>query len=263
LALRADVSRTAADASTSPRSSIRAWWHHAAPVPEERFHQRPYKPPSDATELVLVRHGASAAAVRGESFELVEGRSDPPLAPEGVEQAALVAAQLAGEAARGLFVSPLSRARQTAEPIAAACGVAPMVVAALREVHTGELEGGRFRIAVADRDPVILRLFAEERWDVIPGAENMETFEARVRAAAAEVVAACGPGVAIVVSHGGTIAELCRQATGSRAFAFLGVDNASISRIVHLPDGRQMLRSFNETAHLEGAAAAPPSRPRP
>jgi probable phosphoglycerate mutase len=54
------------------------------------------------------------------------------------------------------------------------------VVPGLREVHTGELEGGRFRIAVADRDPVILRLFAEERWDVIPGAENMEAFEARV-----------------------------------------------------------------------------------
>ena len=229
---------------------------------EERFHQRPYEPPSDATELVLVRHGASAAAVRGASFELVEGQSDPPLAPEGIEQAALVATRLARENLRAVFVSPLSRARQTADAIAAACGLAPTVVPGLREVNTGELEGGRFRIAVADRDPVILRLFAEERWDVIPGAENMETFEARVRAAAAEVVAACGPGAAVVVSHGGTIAELCRQATASRPFAFLGVDNASITRIVCLPDGRQLLRGFNETAHLEGAAAAPPSRPR-
>jgi probable phosphoglycerate mutase len=234
-----------------------------APVPEERFHQRPYQPPPDATELVLVRHGASAAAARGESFELVEGQSDPPLAPAGVEQAALVAERLAGEAVRALFVSPLSRARQTAEPIADACGLPQTVVPGLREVHTGELEGGRFRIAVADRDPVIVRLFAEERWDVIPGAENMEAFEARVRAAAAEAVAACGPGAAVVVTHGGTIAELCRQATASRPFAFLNLDNASITRIVYLPDGRQLLRSFNETAHLEGAAAAPPSRLRP
>jgi 2,3-bisphosphoglycerate-dependent phosphoglycerate mutase len=231
-------------------------------VPEERFHQRPYEAPPDATELILVRHGASAAAARGESFELVEGQSDPPLAPEGVEQAALVAERLAGESVRALFVSPLSRARQTAEPIAAACGVSPTVVAGLREVHTGELEGGRFRIAVADRDPVILRLLAEERWDVIPGAEDMDAFEARVRVAAAEAVAACGPGTAVVVSHGGTIAELCRQATASRPLAFLNADNASITRIVYLPDGRQLLRSFNETAHLEGAPAAPPSRPR-
>jgi probable phosphoglycerate mutase len=232
-------------------------------VPEERFHQRPYEPPPESTQHVLVRHGASAAAVRDEPFELVEGQSDPPLAPEGVEQARLVAERLAGEPIRALFVSPLSRARQTAEPIAAACGVAPTVVADLREVNTGELEGGSFRIAVAERAPVIQQLLAEERWDVIPGAENMEAFETRVRAAAAEVVAACGPGAAVVVSHGGTIAELCRQATASRPFAFLNADNASISRIVYLPGGPQLLRSFNETAHLEGAAAAPPSRPRP
>jgi probable phosphoglycerate mutase len=234
-----------------------------APVSFEEYHQRPYGPPPDATELLLVRHGASAAAVPGEPFELVEGQSDPPLAPEGVEQAALVAERLAGEPLRALFVSPLSRTRQTAEPIAAACGLAPTVVPDLREVNIGELEGGSFRIAVAERAPVILRLLAEERWDVIPGAENMEAFEARMQAAVAEMVAACGPGAAVVVSHGGTIAELCRQATASRPFAFLNVDNASITRIVYLPNGRQLLRSFNETAHLEGAAAAPPSRRRP
>lgn len=232
-------------------------------MPDERFHQRPYERPPDATELVLVRHGASAAAARDEPFELVEGQSDPPLAPEGVEQAALVARWLGKETFSGLFVSPLSRARQTAEPIAAACGLTPTVVPALREVNTGALEGGAFRIAVAEGAPVIARLLTEERWDVIPGAEDMEAFEARVRAAAAELVAAVGPGAAVVVSHGGTIAELCRRAASSRPFAFLNADNASISRIVYLPDGRQLLRSFNETAHLEGAAAVPPSRPRP
>ena len=84
---------------------------------------------------------------------------------------------------------------------------------------------------------------------MIPGAEPMEAFEARVRAAAAEIVAA-GPGVAVVVTHGGVVAELCRQATGSRPFAFLNADNASITRIVFLPDGRQILRVYNDTAHL-------------
>jgi probable phosphoglycerate mutase len=174
-----------------------------------------------------------------------------------------VAQNLAGRDITYVVASPLERAQQTAEPIAAACGVAPTVVPALREVNTGELEGGAFRIAVAEGAPVIARLLEAERWDVIPGAEDMEAFEARVRAAAAEIVAAVGPGAAVVVSHGGTIAELCRRAASSRPFAFLNADNASISRIVYLPDGRQLLRSFNETAHLEGAAAAPPSRPRP
>ena len=106
------------------------------------------------------------------------------------------------------FVSPLTRTRLTAEPIAAACGLEPAFVGGLREVNTGELEGGNFRIAVADGDPIIGRLLEAERWDVIPGAEPMDAFEARVRAAAAEIVAA-GPGAAIVVTHGGVVAELC------------------------------------------------------
>ena len=213
------------------------------------YHQRAYEPPPEATELVLVRHGSSAAAVPGEEFELVEGQGDPPLAPEGVEQAARVAQRLAGGAYAGLHVSPLTRTRQTAEPIAAACGLGAVFLDGLREVNTGELEGGRFRIAVAQGDPIIARLLEAERWDVIPGAEPMAAFEERVRRAAAEIVAA-GPGAAIVVTHGGVVAELCRQATGSRPFAFLNADNASITRIVFLADGRQILRVYNDTAHL-------------
>ena len=213
------------------------------------YHQRAYEPPPDSTELVLVRHGSSAAAVPGEEFELVEGQGDPGLAPEGVEQAARVARRLAGDRHAGLYVSPLTRTRQTAAPIAAACGLEPVFIGDLREVNTGQLEGGKFRIAVAHGDPIIARLLEAERWDVIPGAEPMEVFEARVRAAAAEIVAA-GPGAAIVVTHGGVVAELCRQATGSRPFAFLNADNASITRIVFLPDGGQILRVYNDTAHL-------------
>jgi probable phosphoglycerate mutase len=220
-------------------------------VSEERFRQERWVPPADATELVLVRHGASAWAIPGRPFPLLDGQGDPPLAPEGREQAARVAARLAAERLTGLYVSPFARAAQTAEPIAAACGLRPTVVGELREVHTGELEGGEFRIRVARGDPLIARLLAAERWDVIPGAEVMEAFGERVRAAAASVVAAAGPGaVVVVVSHGAWIAELCRQATGSRPFAFLNVDNASITRLVALPGGRWVLAGFNDIAHL-------------
>jgi probable phosphoglycerate mutase len=78
----------------------------------------------------------------------------------------------------------------------------------------------------------------------------MEAFADRVRGAADAVIASAGPGAAVVVSHGAWIAELCRQATGSRRFAFVMVDNASITRLAVLPDGRRILRGFNDTAHL-------------
>jgi hypothetical protein len=46
------------------------------------------------------------------------------------------------------------------------------------------------------------------------------------------------------------IAEICHQVTGSRPFAFIQVDNASITRLVRFPDGRRLLRSFNAIDHL-------------
>ena len=83
------------------------------------------------------------------------------------------------------------------------------------EVSLGEWEGGEFRIRVAERDPVALQAVAEERWDVIPGAETMESFAGRVRAGVEAVVASAGPDVVVAaVVHGGVIGEACRQATG-------------------------------------------------
>ena len=52
------------------------------------------------------------------------------------------------------------------------------------------------------------------------------------------------------VLQGWIIGEICRQATGSRPFAFIHADNGSLSRLVALPDGRLLLRSFNDIAHL-------------
>jgi len=94
-------------------------------------------------------------------------------------------------------------------------------------------------------------VFSEERWDLIPGAESMEALAARVRTGAERIIDAVGPDAsAVAVVHAGIVAELCRQATGSRPFAFINADNASITRLVVLRGGRWVLRSFNDTAHL-------------
>jgi probable phosphoglycerate mutase len=219
----------------------------------ESYPQRAFALPPDATEVVLVRHGASAAAVPGEPFESLEGQSDPPLAPEGERQAQAVAARLAEESFAGLFVTPLKRTAQTAAPLAAATGLEPVVVPELREVRLGEWEGGELRIRAAERDPLFFEVIEAERWDAIPGAEPAEEFAERVRAGLDSVLETVGPGAtAVAVVHGGVIGELARQATRSRPFAFVHADNASITRLVVFADGRQLLRSFNDVAHLTG-----------
>jgi probable phosphoglycerate mutase len=162
-----------------------------------------------------------------------------------------VAARLAREPFAGLFVTPLKRTSQTAAPLAAATGHEPVVVPELREVRLGEWEGGELRIRAAQRDPLFFEVIEAERWDAIPGAEPADEFAERVRAGLTKVLEAVGPGsVAVAVVHGGVIGELARQATRSRPFAFVHADNASITRLVVFADGRQLLRNFNDVAHL-------------
>jgi len=217
----------------------------------QTYPQRGFQLPPDAVDLLLIRHGASAAAVPGEPFELLEGQADPPLAPEGAEQARKVAAWLANERISSLFVTPLRRTAQTAAPMAERTGLVPQVVPELREIFLGEWEGGEFRIRVAQGDPLSIRLFEEERWDVIPGAESLESFGARIASGLERVADEIGSGnTGAAILHGGVITEICHQVAQSRPFAFLQVDNTSITRVVRRPDGRWLLRYFNETAHL-------------
>jgi probable phosphoglycerate mutase len=222
----------------------------------DRYSQRAFTLPPGATEIVFVRHGASADAVPGKSFPLVDGHGDPPLSPAGRQQAAAVAERLAAESFAGLFITGLTRTVQTAAPLASALGLEPDLVPELREVKLGDWEGGAFRIRVQSGDPLAMRAIAEERWDVIPGAETMDALSARVRAGVDSIVQRVGPdATAAAVVHGGIIGELCRQATNSRPFAFIHSDNCSITRIVVLPDDRWLLRTFNDVAHLAGVPA--------
>jgi probable phosphoglycerate mutase len=221
----------------------------------ERYPQRPFTLPPGATEVVVVRHGASADAIPGQPFPLTEGHGDPPLSPVGHEQAQALADRLTEETFAGVFVTGLERTVQTAAPLAERLQIEPEVIPDLREVRLGDWEAGEFRKRVHDRDPLMMRALAEERWDVIPGAETMESLSERVRRGIETIVERVGPdAVGLAILHGGVISEVCRQATGSRPFAFLAADNCSISRIYVLPGGRWMLRTFNDVAHLNGAA---------
>ncbi len=217
----------------------------------DSFEQSPYELPPGSTEVVLVRHGASEAAVIGARFPLVDGHSDPALAEAGKAQAEMAAEALRHEDVAGIFASTLRRTQESAAPLAAELGLEPQILFELREVFLGDFEGGEYRIRQAQGDPVIQRVFAEERWDAIPGGESFEEFGARLRAGIEQVVAAVGPETtAVAFVHGAVIGQICRIATDSRPFAFVHADNGSITRIVVHADGSWLLRSFNDINHL-------------
>lgn len=226
--------------------------NHETTAAEKRIlhAQKRYTLPLGAREIILVRHGASASDL---AEKLAYGDltlADPPLSPVGLSQAEAVAKRLKSESITHIFVTPLRRTQQTAAPLAELTGIAPLVIPDLREAHMGDWEH-EFYARAAAQDPLLKRMLIEESWEVIPNAERMDEFAARVRAGVGKVADALAVGCAAVAFvHGGTIGELCRQATGSRAFAFFAPENTSISRLVVHQDGGWSLRTYNEVSHL-------------
>ncbi len=217
--------------------------------------QRPWAAPTGATTILLVRHGSTTPEHPDRPHPTRDGHGDPELTPEGVRQAEAVGRRLASEHAAGglidgVVVSSLRRTHQTAAPLVGITGHRPLEVPELREVHLGDWEGS-IRARVAAGDPLFAEALRVGRWDVIPGAESSEVFEARVLAGIQRVVAAHPGGRVVAVVHGGVIGQALSIATGAGVFEFSAADNGSISEIVVVSDGAWRVRRFNDTAHLD------------
>jgi probable phosphoglycerate mutase len=213
--------------------------------------QRPFSPPAGATEVVLVRHGSVGPPPAVAHATPIGPQHDPPLDDQGRQQATAAAKRLEEEPIAAVFVTPLRRTLETATPLLGFLGREAQTLPDLREVELGDWEHGELSRRAAKGDPDFQRVMSEQRWDLIPNAEPAAAFAERVRRGLREAVAASGPdSVAVVYTHSGVIAEACRQATGSEPFAFLTSANCSLTRLVQMPNGRWVLVSFNETAHL-------------
>ncbi len=207
--------------------------------------QRPFAPPDGAREVLLVRHGSTGAAP-------APGTGGATLTEAGRAQAGAVAARLAGTPIAAVVVSSLRRTRESAEPLVSARGLEPVELTDLREVELGDWEHGELSRRAARADAEFQRLLREQRWDVIPNAERPEAFAERVQRGLTAAADAGGgaEGPVVVFTHGGVIAEACRQITRSDPFAFLIVGNGSLTRLVRLETGRWILLGFNDVAHL-------------
>lgn len=214
------------------------------------YRQYRFTPPQGATDLLLIRHGESAPAREDRPAELRDGHSDPDLDPVGVEQATRLAERLQHEAIDAIYVTTLRRTAQTAAPLAERLGLTPQVEPELREVYLGEWEGAAFRKHTRELHPIAVQMAADQRWDVIPGAEPTEDFHARIRRGITRIAQAHPDQRVAVVVHGGVIGSIMSIATGAQNFAFVAADNASISQLVVLGD-IWTVRRFNDTAHLE------------
>lgn len=201
------------------------------------------------THLALVRHGQQDYGDRTRPSEWV----DPPLSPTGVRQAAAVGAALAAERVDVVYTSTLERARDTAEAIAGAHGLEPVVVPELREVEIfRDLPDGT---RVTDHVPPLLlagireRFVRELTWDVYPFSETSDELRHRV-VSTIEGILATHPGEHVVVAcHGGVINAYLAHILGIGTDMFFRPAHASVSRVRALGD-RRVVASLNETHHL-------------
>jgi broad specificity phosphatase PhoE len=160
------------------------------------------------TTILLARHGETDWNREGR----FQGHADPPLNRTGRAQAVDLSAALMAEQLSAVYSSPLRRALETAEVLAASHGLEPVPVDDLREVDVGSWSG-LTRAEVEERFPA---QFA--RWlDYGQGWEDGETYEemtGRVVGAVLEIAAAHPDGQVLVVAHGGPIRALHAVALG-------------------------------------------------
>ena len=193
------------------------------------------------TTIFLVRHAAHDRVDR-----ILCGRMPGvSLSETGRAQAARVAKRLSGEGLAGVYTSPLERARETAEPIAATAAVAIETVQGLNEIDVGEWTGRSF--AELDHDPRWGKWNSDRAQGQAPAGERMRAVLDRVL----DQVGALQlrhPGERLAaVSHADVIkAAICGVLGLSldRYHAF-DIEPASISTIV-LWDGGGKVLSLNE-----------------
>ncbi|SFA48950.1 probable phosphoglycerate mutase [Paracoccus halophilus] len=140
-----------------------------------------------AGAFLFLRHGET----RANAEDVICGRTDLPLNPTGINQARQAAQYLAGTELAGIVVSPMLRARQTAQPVAAMLGLTPCVLPALAERDWGAWEGLPRAMLRRDETP--------------PDGESPADFAARIRAGFAGIDLSRP---LLIVAHSGTAREL-------------------------------------------------------
>jgi ribonuclease H / adenosylcobalamin/alpha-ribazole phosphatase len=201
----------------------------------------------EPTTTVLLRHGQTPMSVQ----KRYAGRSDVPLTDLGVRQAAAVAKRLASAGLDVIVTSPLQRAVQTAEEVAAATGAPVVADEGFRETDFGAWEGLTFA-EVRERWPDELNRWLADPDAAPPGGESLAEVSERVTAALQRVLSAGKRQTVLVVSHVTPIKTLVAAAllAPPPALYRMHLDVAALSRIDWYADGPAVLRSFNDTGHL-------------
>jgi uncharacterized phosphatase len=192
------------------------------------------------TTIYLVRHGETD----WNRARKIQGSTDIPLNDLGREQAATTGRLLARRPWDGIYASPLSRARETAQIIARETGLGePTLIPAIVERNYGTAEG----MTGEDID----RMFPDGA--EVPGRETREAVAERVIAALHELAAQHPGETVIVVAHGGVIRAVLNAVEPHAPVE--PIRNGSVHSFSHA-DGGLTLIAFDDPIEVESLDCA-------
>lgn len=206
---------------------------------------------TDATELVLVRHGQQEVPDFGAGP--IGAHTDPPLSAVGQAQAKLVGERFRDERVDVVYASNLQRAYDTASAIAGHHGLTPIVDEDLREIEVfRDMDPAARPIDVLGRQRLLgirQRMAKEQRWDVYPLSESSRDFRNRV-VTAIEGILAEHEGERIVVGcHGGVISTYLAWVLGIERDMWFRPAHTSV-HILRAQGLTRALQSTNDVHHL-------------
>jgi len=173
----------------------------------------------------LARHGETPYNAE----RRFQGQGAVPLSDRGREQASALAEEAARHEFASLWCSPLARARETADVVAARIGLEPIEEPRLMETDAGDWTDRSFAEVQASDPDRFAQFVAGDPTFAFPGGESFAAQQDRVCAALADIRAA-GPGPALVVCHRNSM-RLALERIRGRA---LGLDEIPNGALVEL-----------------------------
>ncbi|MEC5387548.1 histidine phosphatase family protein [Uliginosibacterium sp. H3] len=147
--------------------------------------------------LYVARHGQTALNQQ----RRFQGSTDAPLDAEGLAQAEALAQRLPPDITR-IVASPMLRARQTAECVARARGLAVSLMETFCERDYGVFEGLNREDIEAQYAEIWQRKIVQQWDDAPPGGESMRQVRTRVEAGLAQLCETHAGETVLLVAHG-------------------------------------------------------------
>ena len=203
------------------------------------------------TRFYLIRHGETDWNKGGR----YQGRTNIQLNDAGKEQARLLGERFKYLPLDVVYVSPLGRAVATAEPVAASHGLTPIKDEHFIEINFGEWEGHTIEELSEKYGKANTDFFKDHFDHPVPGEGSFQN--AMDRAIEGFNILAerhKGQNVAII-SHGGLLRVMLvgLLEMGDAFYRKTWMTNTSVTMLDVMEDGRKLLMTLNDKAHLEMA----------